>query len=501
MYSLEKIMPTPYFELQHNSHQALFQNTILGVAVVCPQNGRFLDVNPAYCRMLGYSKEELLATDVKSITHADDMERHKHIASKENPLKSLKLNRPQAHFQIEKRYIKKNGDIFYAQSTITAIFDADGNHFEDIAIIRDISHEITAKETYFDLFDNSPDLIYVLDENATFITVNQSVVEKYGYPKDFAIGKTPAIFGAPDMNDMQKVAEHIQKAWEGEAQHFDWWSITAQGHIFPKELVLKKGKYFGKDVLIATGRDISQRYEMEQKLQETNEQLQKVNHEITNFIYRASHDLRSPVASLQGLLQVMRYTQKPEELEKYMGIMETQLKKMDNSISEIIDYRKITTSDIEENEIDIKGLIHEILDPLCFSEGFDTIKKEIEVNLSAPLVSDKQRITIILYNLISNAIKYYDKNKSDSYIRILISEDAKNQVSIVVEDNGIGIGEEHHKRIFEMFYRATNQVKGTGLGLSIVKGAIEKLGGNITLASDVGKGCKFTIKFPNLHRI
>lgn len=501
MYSTVKFMPTPYFELQHNSYQSLFQNTILGVAVVCPQNGKFLDANPAFCNMLGYSREELLATDVKSITYADDIETHKHIASKENTFKSLKLNRSQAHFQIEKRYIKKNGDLFYGQATITAIFDADGNHIEDFAIIRDISQEITTKETYFDLFDNSPDLIYVLDEKATFITVNQSVVEKYGYPKDFAIGKTPEIFGAPGMNDMQKVGAAIQKAWEGEPQHLDWWSLTGDGHIFPKELVLKKGKYFGKDVLIATGRDISQRYEMEQKLQETNEQLQKVNDEITNFIYRASHDLRSPVASLQGLLQVMRYTQKPEELEKYMGIMESQLKKMDNSISEIIDYRKITTSEIEENEIDIKRLIDEILDPLCFSEGFDSIKKEITVNLSVPLVTDKQRITIILYNLISNAIKYYDKNKSDSYIRILISEDTQNQVSIVVEDNGIGIGEEHHKRIFEMFYRATNQVKGTGLGLSIVKGAIEKLGGNITLASEQGKGCKFTIKFPNLHRI
>ncbi len=501
MYSTVKIMPTPYFESNHNNLNTFFQNTILGVAIVCPQNGMLLDANPMYCNMLGYSKDELLKLDVKSITHPDDIALHTHIATKENPNKSLKINRPQAHFQVEKRYIKKNGDVFYAQTTVTAIFDADGNHIQDIALVKDISQEITTKETYFDLFDNSPDLIYVLDENATFITVNQSVVEKYGYPKDFAIGKTPAIFGAPDMNDMEKVGAAIQKAWKGEAQYFDWWSVTAQGHIFPKELVLKKGKYFGKDVLIGTGRDISQRHEMEQKLQDTNEQLQKVNDEITSFIYRASHDLRSPVASLQGLLQVMRYTQKPEELEKYMGIMESQLKKMDNSISEIIDYRKITTSDIEENEIDIKSLIDEILDPLCFSEGFDSIKKEIEVNLSMPLVTDRQRITIILYNLISNAIKYYDKNKSASYIRVSINEDAKNYISIVVEDNGIGIGEEHHKRIFEMFYRATNQVKGTGLGLSIVKGAIEKLGGNISLASEVGKGCKFTIKFPNLHRI
>jgi signal transduction histidine kinase len=107
---------------------------------------------------------------------------------------------------------------------------------------------------------------------------------------------------------------------------------------------------------------------------------------------------------------------------------------------------------------------------------------------------------VILDNLISNSIKYYDKNKTDSFINISATEN-EGFINLTVEDNGIGISEEHHNRIFDMFYRATNHVKGTGLGLSIVKAALEKMGGSISLASEYGKGCKFTIKFPNLHRI
>lgn len=491
MYSAFITMPKPY-QHEHNRYDMLFQNAVLGIAVVHAQSGKFLEVNPAFCEMLGYTKDELQGLNVKEITHPDDRTLHLRKRTENQDIKSS--------FYVEKRYITKNGAILYAQTTITEIFDEAGNIIENIAIVREISQEIAAKETYFDLFDNSPDLIYVLDENATFITVNQSVVEKYGYPKEFAIGKTPDIFGAPGMNDMQKVAEYIQKAWEGEAQHFDWWSLTSEGHIFPKELVLKRGKYFGKEVLVATGRDISQRHEMEQKLHESYDKLKMANDEITSFIYRASHDLRSPVASLQGLLQVMRYTSNPEDLEKYMTIMEAQLKKMDNSIGEIIDYRKITAGDIQENEIDLSQLIAEILDPLSFSEGYDTIRKEINISLSKPIISDKQRLMVILDNLISNSIKYYDKNKTASFINISATEN-DGFINLTVEDNGIGISEEHHNRIFDMFYRATNHVKGTGLGLSIVKAALEKMGGSISLASEYGKGCKFTIKFPNLHRI
>ncbi len=493
MYSSFSIMPPLALDQENNRYNMLFQHAVLGMVVVCPQNGRFIDANPIYCEMLGYSKEELLLLDVKSITHPDDIVLHTHLADPDAPFHTLRLNRPIAHFQIEKRYFKKNGDILHAQVSITAIFDEDGNHIEDVGIVRDISQQVAAKETYFDLFDNSPDLIYVMDENATFITVNQSVVEKYGYPKEYAIGKTPDIFGAPDRNDMEKVAAHIQKAWEGEPQYFDWWSLTATGQIFPKELVIKRGKYFGKEVLIAIGRDISQRYEIEQKLQ-------KANEEIANFIYHTSHDLRSPVASLQGLLQVMRYTNDPQELEMYMAMMEKQLQKMDNSIGEIIDYQKITNTEIHNTEINLKKLVEEVLEPLSFSEGYAAIEKNVQINLPNPVQSDKQRLTVILANLISNSIKYYDKNKTNSFIHISAQE-KDTFVEIIVEDNGIGIAAEHHAHIFDMFYRATNDAKGTGLGLSIVKEALEKLGGSISLSAELGKGCKFTIKFPNLHRV
>jgi hypothetical protein len=131
--------------------------------------------------------------------------------------------------------------------------------------------------------------------------------------------------------------------------------------------------------------------------------------------------------------------------------------------------------------------------------GYERIRKEIFIEGDSPFFSDQYRLSLILNNLISNAIKYSDSSKETSFIHITIKL-LPDKVYLTFRDNGIGIEADYIKKVFNMFFRATEKNEGAGLGLYIVKEAVEKLGGSIDLESQTGKGTVFKIQLPNLIR-
>ena len=132
-----------------------------------------------------------------------------------------------------------------------------------------------------------------------------------------------------------------------------------------------------------------------------------------------------------------------------------------------------------------------------FMPGYDRIRKEIFIHGDRQFFSDHYRLSLILNNLISNAIKYSDPKKDESFINISIELDTE-QASLIFRDNGIGIDNAYIQKVFNMFFRATETNEGAGLGLYIVKEAVEKLCGTIQLESQPGKGTTFRIALPNL---
>jgi signal transduction histidine kinase len=141
-------------------------------------------------------------------------------------------------------------------------------------------------------------------------------------------------------------------------------------------------------------------------------------------------------------------------------------------------------------------MIDDHFEKMQFMPGSGVIAREISVTESYPLYSDPYRLSVILNNLISNAIKYHDPAKEKSSICIT-AEIQKDRVFLLFEDNGIGIEERYLSKVFDMFFRATDKNKGAGLGLYIVKEAIDKLKGVIKIDSKVGKGTRFQIELPN----
>jgi len=119
--------------------------------------------------------------------------------------------------------------------------------------------ELELEKSYRDLFNTVSEAIYILDENGIFIDINKGAVEMYGYERKELIGNTPEFVSAPGKNDLEQLWIVLDKAFKGETQKFEFWGKRKNGEIFPKDVILNKGFYLGKEVIIATARDISDR--------------------------------------------------------------------------------------------------------------------------------------------------------------------------------------------------------------------------------------------------
>jgi len=233
------------------------------------------------------------------------------------------------------------------------------------------------------------------------------------------------------------------------------------------------------------------------QLKGRNLELKKLNKELDSFIYSTAHDLRSPLTSLLGLLNIMKYENQQDTIKPHILMMENSINRMEDFIEQIVGYSKNKRLALQPTLIDFNSLLAEVFDSHQFLPGASNIKHIVHLKQEAPLYSDRGRLLIICNNLISNAIRYADFSKPTSTIQIDVLID-ESYARITFMDNGIGIGSEHIDKIFQMFYRANASSKGSGLGLFIFKETITKLGGQVSVESTLGVGTRFLIQIPNL---
>lgn len=231
-----------------------------------------------------------------------------------------------------------------------------------------------------------------------------------------------------------------------------------------------------------------------QQLKRKVSELQKTNDELNRFVYSTSHDLRSPLASIMGILNLSKMENSIVDPNNYLSMIETCVNKMDVFIQKIIEYYKSIRVDDEKSEIDFYKLLNDSV-TICKMQ-----KPEVQFNLKidqpVKLVSDEFRISIIVDNLISNAVKYQKPTSENPMVDISVTVD-EHKAIIEIQDNGIGIVEEHLNNIFKMFFRSNSQVNGLGIGLYIVKEALSRLAGDISVVSTYGIGTMFRIMVPN----
>lgn len=231
------------------------------------------------------------------------------------------------------------------------------------------------------------------------------------------------------------------------------------------------------------------------QLVQNNSLLVKTNSELDRFVYSTSHDLRAPLTSVMGLISIAERTDNIAEIKNYMNMMRDRVHSLDKFIKDITDYSRNNRLEIRREKVTLVDLAAEVWESLKYSPEAERIQFVIDIPADLQIESDKNRLRVVISNLIANAVRYHDVRKLNQFIRLGFQTNG-GVLSIQVEDNGQGIAQEYHNKIFDMFYRANEESKGSGLGLYIVKEALVKLSGSIQLESSPGVGSTFIVKLP-----
>jgi len=230
------------------------------------------------------------------------------------------------------------------------------------------------------------------------------------------------------------------------------------------------------------------------KTEDNNKLLVETNKELDTFLYSISHDLRSPITSMKGLIALVAEEDELSKIQQYAGIMSEVIEKQDAFILEIIDFFRHKRSSLSYSEFSLQTLVGQAVTNNKYAPLARNIRIQQKINLDT-ITTDELRLKMIINNLISNAIKYSDPEKPEKTISIL-TEQVSNHALICVEDNGIGMDQPTLNKIFDLFFVAGSRQNGTGLGLYILKHNVEKLQGRIEVVSERKIGTKFMVYIP-----
>lgn len=336
-----------------------------------------------------------------------------------------------------------------------------------------------------DLVENSDDIFIVVDRAFKIRYISSSVLKFYDIQPVTLVGRN--IFDYVKVDKVNEVRERLTSAISGQSFEFG--------------LELKKGLKTYFDVHVSYARqhdvmhgtvlklhDITKKKKKEKELIHTNKQLDQV-------IYKTTHDLKAPIMSALGLINLAEKTP-VDQREEYLTLIKRSLLKLNSFIEEMNNFFRNEKLALQRERISMRTLIHDEINDLRNLYHADKVKIEVEVDEVSDFFSDVVRVKTVFTNILTNAIKYADPEKADPFIKVTAKVGSE-LCEITVTDNGIGIDTEHLEKIFDLFHRATSMAHGTGIGLFIVKDTIERLNGKIEVQSEIGKGTTFKMNIPN----
>ena len=196
-----------------------------------------------------------------------------------------------------------------------------------------------------------------------------------------------------------------------------------------------------------------------------------------------------------GLINLCELENENENIKMFLELQRKSLNKLDNFIKDILEYSWNSRSDSTPEPIHFSSLIEDCVSNYELLDNFENVNLIINIDHEQPFYSDAQRLRIIFANILSNAIKF-SRSKIKSFVKVKLKTTAE-KASIVIEDNGMGIDGSHLNKVFDMFYRASEEKAGAGIGLYIAKQAVDKLNGTIQISSNKKVGTKVVLEIPN----
>jgi len=346
-----------------------------------------------------------------------------------------------------------------------------------------------------------PSELVVVDTDMHYLFVNKAAV-KDDEIREWMIGKTDTEFWARKNRNSElaikrregceEVIRTKQDLMFEESFHVG--SPEEKHYVRLHRPNLKDGE---QNYILVYGQEVTELKKSEERLKHQNTELEKLNHELDQFVYSASHNLRAPLLSVKGLLTLIEQEEMEVPTRKlFIEEIHKSIQRLDGTIKDIIEYSKNARLDIQPSCIDLEQLIRNTHEDLKFYEG-TTVSLELHLEQSAPFYSDERRLKSIVHNIMSNSVKYSDNQKDASWLKVEIETNERGCV-FEFTDNGKGIPTEYQSRVFDMFYRATSERSGSGLGLYIVKEMTERIGGTVELESQLGIGTKLRLTLPML---
>jgi len=363
-----------------------------------------------------------------------------------------------------------------------------------------------SEQCYFSLFNTVKDAIFIQDRDGTILEANQGAEKMYGYPTSYFKGKTPAAFSAYVANDNENIKISLEKAFQGLPQKLEFWGKRITGEIFPKEIFLYKGTFFGKEVVIALATDITERKQTEAQFEAYTMQLQEVIETRDRIYSIVAHDLRSSFSSILGLSELLTEDWDSIEDSRKQIFAKNIFIAADGSyklLQNLLDWSKNQSGIMEYEPIsfDMCGVINEILSLYRIQSLQKNISVISEISSPTFVYADVNMVQSILRNLISNAIKFTPvKGKVWVTICEPAADGVEKMLCLSVHDNGVGISKERLQHLFDSKINSTTMgtahEQGTGLGILICKEMSERNGGKFWVESEEGIGSTFSFTLP-----
>lgn len=453
---------------------------------VLGSNFTLLRANPALNKLAGLDQNSGSETPFENILHPDDRDRVK------TKMGVLQKGIPSVSF--EARLFCK--ELRWYSWQIVAD-ETNGNYYFSSSDVTEhrITHSVLEEHTdkLLQIIELVPHPIFLKDSNAHYILVNQAQADLFSATKKDFIGRDDSYF-IKNEEELKGVRNSDDVVLNQKKNIILPEQTITHPNNTPKILHTSKipflSSFSGEVNILGVSIDITD-------IKNSEKELRKINFELDSFVYHASHDLRAPLCSLEGLFNLINTETEEAIRKKCVEEGLKSIKRLDGFISDLTDLSRNNRTVITPAKIKFKKTIRETLTSLKYMKNAEKINVTVEMDKKVDFYSDRHRIKVIFMNLISNAIKYQveENNNPYLYISIKCNEDF---AEISFRDNGIGIEDKYKSKVFDMFFRGTILSNGSGLGLYIVKEIILKLEADLDLVSEVKVGTTISLRIPNL---
>ncbi|MEX2336270.1 MAG: PAS domain-containing sensor histidine kinase, partial [Fulvivirga sp.] len=518
LYSSKDITDKKNYELdlkaREKKFRALIENSYECIALF-DAKGYITYASPSIKAVAGYEEENFAGRPRVDFIHPDDI--------KQNTQKFKEVvSKPGGSVSYRFRLRHAKGHYLWVETTLTNLLltpEVGGvvSNFRDITIQKLAEDQI--KETgqlLESINQNINEGIHRSIPGKHFKYVNQAFLKMFGFQSLKALNKANSVTLYASASKRDEIYEMLYKHKSINNAEVKFKRTDGSEFWGLYSCSLSNGSD-GEDIFDGAVRDITEIKLAEEKLTQLNEELRKQNlalasreeelnialqelsdrnFELDQLVYKTSHDLRSPLTSILGLVNIAKIDNDPKQQEAYLTRIEKSILKLDEFVKSMLNYAKSSRTEIKMEPFELHELIENCVSDLEYLENFQKVSTNINIRISRkPFLSDPLKLKIIFSNIISNAYKYINPAVDNSFLNICAQFKATDMI-ITFTDNGIGIPENHQNKIFDMFYRATEISEGSGLGMYIVKQSVNKLGGSITVESAVNKGTTFSVVIP-----